>query len=539
MTLRIRILGSFGIVVALMAALGAYSIYSLSQVNVRVNEIETDEMPSLDLAHVLDADFTQYRLDQLQFALAATDQARGSWEANLTNDAKITTTDFGRYAKDFSVVGEERTLLDTYAAKWDEYQKDWNDAMHSNGKGENAAATVALLNGSMMTVYDDAVKAANSLIKLQSTQAAASEKGAAAVYARDTRVLFIAIALAAALAVSLGLLITNSIIKVLGTIDKSATGVKAGTGQISSSSQQLAQGSNEQASSIEEVSASIEELSATIKQNADNASQTERIASKSARDARESGQAVSQTVRAMKDISERVLIIQEIARQTNLLSLNAAIEAARAGEHGRGFAVVANEVQKLADRSQGAAKEIEDLSRNSVGVAEEAGRMLENLVPDIQKTADLVTEINAASNEQSSGVEQINTAVQQLNIVVQQNAAGSEELASTAQELASQAVMMSDSVAFLRSGRKRGGETLALDSGPRRRQKSPSSRPGSETPKRDATTHPSFAALEARPARLTAMVPRDGDSEIDVERLLRNKARFAFADQEDEDFVRF
>jgi methyl-accepting chemotaxis protein len=248
--------------------------------------------------------------------------------------------------------------------------------------------------------------------------------------------------------------ITNSIMKVFKTIEGSAEYVTQGILQVSASSESLAQGSNEQASSLEEVSASIEELSATIRQNADNASQTEKIASKSAVDARDGGSAVTKTVQAMRDIAERVIVIQEIARQTNLLSLNAAIEAARAGEHGRGFAVVANEVQKLAERSQTAAKEIEGLTKSSVGIAEQAGLMLERLVPDIQKTADLVTEIHAASTEQSAGVQQINTAVQQLNTVVQENAASSEELASTSEELSSQAAVMIDSVNFLKTGRK-------------------------------------------------------------------------------------
>jgi methyl-accepting chemotaxis protein len=157
----------------------------------------------------------------------------------------------------------------------------------------------------------------------------------------------------------------------------------------------------------------------------------------------------------MKLIAEKISIIQEIARQTNLLSLNASIEAARAGEHGKGFAVVASAVQKLAERSQDAAEEISKLSRSSVDVAEKAGEMLDKLVPDIQKTSELVAEINAASSEQNKGIQQVNSAVQQVNSAVQQfnqvvqsNASASEELAATSEELSSQAEVLKDRLAF-------------------------------------------------------------------------------------------
>lgn len=254
----------------------------------------------------------------------------------------------------------------------------------------------------------------------------------------------------------LGLIITRSLFTVLQDLSGSVGMVTSGTGQLAAASAQLAQGSSEQAASVEQVSASVEELSATIRQNADNARETEKIAGKSAQDARDGGNAVAETVQAMKVISEKVLVIQEIARQTNLLSLNAAIEAARAGEHGRGFAVVASEVQKLAERSQGAAKEIETLSRSSVSLAENAGLLLEKLVPDIQRTSDLVTEINAASSEQASGVQQINSAIQQLNLVVQDNASSSEELASTSEEISAQAAAMKEAIEFLKTGRRNG-----------------------------------------------------------------------------------
>ncbi len=226
--------------------------------------------------------------------------------------------------------------------------------------------------------------------------------------------------------------------------------VSSGSIQLSSASQNISQGSSEQAASVEEISASIEEMTASINQNADNANQTEKIAMKSSSDAREGGGAVQQTVDAMKQIAEKISIIQEIARQTNLLSLNASIEAARAGEHGKGFAVVASAVQKLAERSQDAAEEISKLSKSSVDVAEKAGDMLNKLVPDIQKTAELVAEINAASAEQNKGIQQVNTAVQQFNQVVQSNASASEELASTSEELASQAEELKNRLEFFK-----------------------------------------------------------------------------------------
>ncbi len=226
--------------------------------------------------------------------------------------------------------------------------------------------------------------------------------------------------------------------------------VASGSEQLSAGAQQMSQGTTEQAASTEEASSSIEEMNATIKQNADNAMQTEKIALKSASDAQESGKAVSQTVSAMKEIAQKISIIEEIARQTNLLALNAAIEAARAGEHGRGFAVVAAEVRKLAERSQSAAGEISQLSSSSVQIAEQAGQMLARLVPDIQKTAELVQEITASSKEQSGGADQINGAIQQLNQVVQQNAGAAEEMASTAEELSSQADQLQVTISFFK-----------------------------------------------------------------------------------------
>jgi methyl-accepting chemotaxis protein len=245
--------------------------------------------------------------------------------------------------------------------------------------------------------------------------------------------------------------------EVVANVQSAADNVASGSQELSASSEEMSQGSTEQAAAAEEASSSMEQMAANIRQNADNALQTEKIAIKSAQDAQEGGAAVAETVSAMKQIAEKINIIEEIARQTNLLALNAAIEAARAGEHGKGFAVVAAEVRKLAERSQNAAGEIGELSSKSVEIAEKAGQMLGRMVPDIQRTAELVQEISAASREQDTGAEQVNQAIQQLDQVIQQNASASEEMASTSEELSSQAEQLQETIAFFKVDVKNSG----------------------------------------------------------------------------------
>ncbi len=243
---------------------------------------------------------------------------------------------------------------------------------------------------------------------------------------------------------------TAKLREVVGEVTAAARNVASGSQELSATAEQLSQGSTEQASSTEEASASMEEMAATIKQSADNAAQTEKIARQSAADANSSGEAVGKAVNAMQTIAEKIMVVQEIARQTDLLALNAAVEAARAGEHGRGFAVVASEVRKLAERSQAAAAEISTLSTDTVKAARSAGDMLMKLVPDIQRTAELVEEISAGSREQNAGASQINTAIQQLDKVTQQNTSAAEEMSATSEELASQAEQLQSAIGFFR-----------------------------------------------------------------------------------------
>ena len=252
---------------------------------------------------------------------------------------------------------------------------------------------------------------------------------------------------------TLGLSLQSMVERLRGVVAdamSASVNVSSGSQELSASSETLSQGATEQASSAEEASASMEEMAANIKQNADNAAQTEKIARQSAKDAEASGDAVGRAVGAMRTIADKISIVQEIARQTDLLALNAAVEAARAGEHGKGFAVVASEVRKLAERSQAAAAEISSLSGETVQVATDAGEMLNRLVPDIRKTAQLISEISAACREQDIGAAQINEAIQQLDKVTQQNSSASEEMSATSEELAAQAEELQTSISFFK-----------------------------------------------------------------------------------------
>jgi methyl-accepting chemotaxis protein len=343
---------------------------------------------------------------------------------------------------------EARGALSTFTEIYRQYKEArprWFELMEAGKIAEAAEfrSKTILVSGA------GAVSGLNKLIEIQTRRSDGIKKEADNVARNVKTQILIGVIFLVLASIGIAAWVTHDLLAVVGDLKSTADNVTSGSQRIAAGSQQLSEGAMEQASSMEEVSTSIEEMSSTIEQNADNSQETRKLALKSAADAIESGKAVAETMGAMKEIAGKISIIEEIARQTNLLALNAAIEAARAGEHGKGFAVVASEVRKLAERSQKAAGEISDLSASSVEVAEKAGVMLAKLVPDIQKTAELVQEISAASNEQATGTEQINVAALQLSKVIQQNSGSAEEMASTAEELSSQAEQLQHAIAVL------------------------------------------------------------------------------------------
>ena len=408
--------------------------------------------------------------------LIITTKARVLQELSRTADERLKEMN-GRIDQLKGLVDEQGANdLENFKVKWNEYLKVYSEirmlAVEVNTDSSNAAAYTLSTTTAVKTA-EEAVYLMNKMVRTNELELAKIDAETNEIYAsgQQQTMIMLSLSVGIALLISVWIIFTISssinqakqVIKAISegdlTVDVQSNSkdelgelltylqtmvaklkevvsyVSTATDGIANASQQVSEGATEQASSSEEVSSSMEQMAANIQQNTENAHQTEKIALKASEDIRQGNQSVNQTVHSMKQIADKISIIGEIARQTNLLALNAAVEAARAGEHGKGFAVVAAEVRKLAERSQLAATEIDVLSKSSVAIAEQSGKVLEMIVPNIQNTASLVQEISGSSAEQSAGANQVNNAIQQLSQVIQNNAVAAEELSTQAEQL--------------------------------------------------------------------------------------------------------
>ncbi|RPI74257.1 MAG: methyl-accepting chemotaxis protein [Desulfobacteraceae bacterium] len=493
MKMGVKLISSFLIVAVIAAIIGIFGIINIKKIdNADTMLYEKMTLPLGYLGDIAVA-FQRIRIN-VRDLLDSKTQEEMQKSIDMINELGKTTDDnAGKYEKTI-LTDEGKKLFDTFVSARKKYHSSLEKIIDLR-KANKVDEAAAIVNGEGKTAAMEEQAAIDNLVESKVTLSKKTSEGNSATAGTATIMMIVILVIGVIAAVMLGIILTLSITKpvnkgvafaqamaegdmtqkldidqkdeigilskalqamadrlkqVVMDVKTASDNVAAGSQQLSSGSEEMSQGATEQAAAAEEASSSMEEMGANIKQNADNALQTEKIAQKSAEDAKEGGSAVTETVKAMKQIAEKISIIEEIARQTDLLALNAAIEAARAGEHGKGFAVVASEVRKLAERSASAAGEISKLSATSVEIAEKAGQMLIKLVPDIQKTAELVQEIAAASNEQNTGAEQINRAIQQLDQVIQQNATASEEMSSTSEELASQAEELQATMSFFK-----------------------------------------------------------------------------------------
>jgi len=492
----IRMTAGFGAVVFIAMALGIFAYVKVGGIDRNATEVVEYALPKVYLVGQLEKNVHQTYALALAHVMSADQQKMAAIDAQIQTIRSGNSGTVSQYEKLVNTDKGRALLQDFNAARaafWTALDETLETSRTGTAEAKKRAAD--MIGQRVQPLQEKYVQVAESVVELNKEGADESGKSILEADSSAKTGVVVCLLIALAMGIAVSVLITRSIThplavasdlvtsvaqgdlrrkadvtsrdelgRMVGAVNemvdnlrRTASGIAAAAGNVasgseemSSTAQQLSQGATEQASAAEESTSSMEEMTSSVQQNADNAKQTDKIASKAAEDTKTGGEAVARTVQAMKEVAEKINIIEEIARKTDLLALNAAVEAARAGEHGKGFAVVASEVRKLAERSQTAAAEISRLTADGVKIADGAGQLLAKLVPDIQKTAELVREIAAASVEQSTGAAQVNKAIQQLDQVIQQNASASEELASTAEELSSQAEVLQSAIAFFR-----------------------------------------------------------------------------------------
>ncbi|WP_295541809.1 methyl-accepting chemotaxis protein [uncultured Pseudacidovorax sp.] len=494
--LSTKLLGSFLAILALMIGLSLYGLWRMDQMNKEAHVLADNALPSVKYALLVKSNLVRIRTTELRALLADNPQQVKKSTADGAGLVEETRGLLDKYAPLVSSP-EEQQLYDGVKNNFATYVRQ-HDRIMALALRDQVLEAREVLDGDAQQRYNAIRDSTDKLADLNAESAERVGDDALAAYQAARTWTLSLLGVCTLLAVGLSLGLTRSLTRQLGgepahvadiansvaggdltlaiatrpgddssvlaamknMVDKLSrvvTDVNAGaeslagaSEEVSATAQSLSQAASEQAAGVEQTSASLEQMTASIAQNTENAKLTDAMATKASTEANEGGEAVKATVQAMKQIATKINIIDDIAYQTNLLALNAAIEAARAGEHGKGFAVVAAEVRKLAERSQVAAQEIGTVATSSVEMAERAGELLDAMVPSIRKTSDLVQEITAASEEQSSGVGQINGAVGQLSQTTQQNASSSEQLAATAEEMSSQAEQLQHTMSFFK-----------------------------------------------------------------------------------------
>ncbi|EPC00494.1 hypothetical protein L861_06025 [Litchfieldella anticariensis FP35 = DSM 16096] len=496
LTLKAKLITAFSMVIVLAAAGMGIGIINLGSLNANVEKITQKDWTKVELSNDFLKLVNENARDNFEMILAETADERSEINAQISNNA-ATITDQINQVETMLYAAKGKELLARVKETRTPYVASFGEITRLLEAGERQGA-IHVANTIMVPSLREFIGAIDAFVAFQGNLMNRAGEEAAVAYSASRTMMLAILALAVLVAMGVAFWIILDVTRqlggepayaqeimreiaagnldvavatrkgddssllaaardmaarlreVVGEVTGAVRNVASGSQEMAATAEQLSQGATEQAASSEEASSSMEQMTANIQQSADNAAQTESIARDTAIDAEASGRAVTKAVGAMETIAEKILIVQEIARQTDLLALNAAVEAARAGEHGRGFAVVAAEVRKLAERSQAAAQEISGLSGDTVKVAQSAGEMLTKLVPDIKKSAELIAEISAASNEQNAGAAQINVAIQQLDKVTQQNTSASEEMSATAEELSTQAEQLQAAIAYFR-----------------------------------------------------------------------------------------
>jgi methyl-accepting chemotaxis protein len=495
MKVATKLFGAFLIVLALMVAMGVYALTQMAAINAATVDVQTNWLVAARDLGEMKARLNHMRVLEFRLADEHDPAAEATALKGMDDDLAIEKKAEDEYVATISGA-DERQLYDAIKTSKSKYLDDQAVIIDLAKQGKYDELHEKILDS--RETFDNVRNALDKDSEFQTVGANKAAADASDAYASSRHVTIGILLACSALALTMATVIVRSLTRQLGgepayvadvvgrvaegdlgvtvltkeadrssmlyavkemvdrlsavveSVNSSSDNLASASVQVSDTAQSLSQSASEQAAGVEETSASLEEMTASIAQNTENARVTDGMATKAAAEATEGGEAVKATVSAMKQIAHKIGIIDDIAYQTNLLALNAAIEAARAGEHGKGFAVVAAEVRKLAERSQVAAQEIGEVAGSSVELAERAGSLLDSMVPNIRKTSELVQEITAASEEQSSGVGQINSAVLQVSETTQQNASASEELAATAEEMSNQAGQLQETMAFFK-----------------------------------------------------------------------------------------